>query len=305
MRKGINYEVGPFTRGKDLPVRELFDASVVRREMDIIKNDLHCDSIRISGQELSRLYSASEFALQQGLEVWFSPELTDASEKETLEYIKECAITAQKLQSFSSNVIFVLGSELTVFMSGFIEGRTPFDRIKTLMKPARLIKNTLLRGPYQKRFEIFLAKAVSVVRDYFYGRITYAAGSWENADWSLFDFIGINYYRDILNKYTFREDIKKYFIYRKPVVILKFGCGTYKGAEDRGSYSWAMIDRKKKPSQLKKGFVRDEDNQAECLTDLLTIFKNENVNGAFVYTFESPYYLHSENPAFDLDTCKL
>jgi hypothetical protein len=301
MRKGINYDVGTLMKGKEIS-KEVFDPAIVKREMDIIKNDLHCDSIRISGQDIERLTIASAFALEQGLEVWFSPELVNASEKEMLEYLKESAVAAQKLQNRFAGMIFVLGSEMTVNMRGFIDGREPFDRIKILMKPMHLLISNFMNGSYQQRFEAFLSKAVSVIRDNFYGKITYAAGSWENTDWSLFDFVGINYYRDILNRATFREDLEKYFIYKKPVVVLEFGCGTYKGAEDRGSYGWAVIDRRKKPYRLKEGFERDEDNQAGCLVDLLTVFKEENVNGAFVYTFESPSYTYSDNPEFNLDT---
>jgi len=147
MRKGINYEVGPFTRGKDLPVRELFDASVVRQEMDIIKNDLHAipsgsramnypGFISLRNMLCSRVWSMvfawADWRLREGNSGIFKRVRHNGSE--TAKVFFEC-------------FIFVLGSELTVFMSGFIEGRTPFDRIKTLMKPARLMKNTLLKGP--------------------------------------------------------------------------------------------------------------------------------------------------------------
>ncbi len=60
-RKGINYDIGTYTRGKNgLSSREIFDPVVVKREIQIIKHDLHCNAIRISGQEISRLILASE-----------------------------------------------------------------------------------------------------------------------------------------------------------------------------------------------------------------------------------------------------
>ena len=67
--KGINYDVGTLTVSKDSSSREIFDLLIVQREIEIIKNDLHCTAIRISGQELTRLLLASECALRQGLEV--------------------------------------------------------------------------------------------------------------------------------------------------------------------------------------------------------------------------------------------
>ncbi|GIM47719.1 hypothetical protein DNHGIG_32680 [Collibacillus ludicampi] len=48
-RKGINYDVGTFTRGKESSSRDRFDPHIVQREMEIIKNDLHCNAVRISG----------------------------------------------------------------------------------------------------------------------------------------------------------------------------------------------------------------------------------------------------------------
>lgn len=90
-RKGINYDVGTFTRGKETSSRDIFDPVTVQREIQIIKNDLHCNAIRISGQEVARLTMAAEFALQQGLEVWFAPAYIDADEQETLTYFAECA----------------------------------------------------------------------------------------------------------------------------------------------------------------------------------------------------------------------
>jgi hypothetical protein len=93
-RKGINYDVGTNTRGKESSSRDLFNPAIVKREMEIIKNDLHCNAIRISGKDLGRLTMAAEFAIQQGLEIWFSPAFNDATEQETLAYFAECAKAA-------------------------------------------------------------------------------------------------------------------------------------------------------------------------------------------------------------------
>jgi hypothetical protein len=107
-RKGINYDVGTFTRGKNAASsRDEFTPAIIKREMEIIKNDLHCNAIRISGQDLSRLTVAAQYAIEQGLEVWFSPALIDAPEKETLSYFAECAKAAEKLREQSPQIIFV------------------------------------------------------------------------------------------------------------------------------------------------------------------------------------------------------
>ncbi|WP_243450461.1 abortive infection protein [Desulfosporosinus sp. Sb-LF] len=300
-RKGINYDIGTFTRGKESSSRDIFDPVIVQREMEIIKNDLHCNAVRISGQDIARLTTAAEYALQQGLEVWFSPAFVDANEQETLTYFAECAKAAERLRSQSPRIIFVAGCEFTFFMKGLVEGNTAFDRIGTFMKPWRLLKSTILKGPFNKRLNEFLAKATTVVRENFHGQLTYASGPWENVDWSLFDIVGIDYYCESHNKKSYQEKLRAYFKYSKPVVILEFGCCTYQGAEDRGGYGWAIVDRSKTPCQLKGEYIRDESVQANYLLELLDIFKAENVEGAFVFTFVSPTYPYHENCLYDLD----
>ena len=69
-RKGVCYDVGRAMGGNWRPI---FDPKIVHRELEIIKNDLHCNAVRICGLDINRLMKASEDALQQGLEVWLSP----------------------------------------------------------------------------------------------------------------------------------------------------------------------------------------------------------------------------------------
>ena len=79
--RGINYDIGtPFR--KDELSRPDFDEPVMRKEIEIIKNDLHCNAIRISGFDIQRLSRTAQFALEQGLQVWLSPAYTDATHEE-------------------------------------------------------------------------------------------------------------------------------------------------------------------------------------------------------------------------------
>lgn len=86
----------------------------------------------------------------------------------------------------------------------------------------------------------------------------------------------------------------------KPI-LTEFGCCTYVGAEDQGSMGWRVIDRDAQPWRLKKPLVRNEGVQARYLTDLLSLFEDEGMEGAFVFTFVSPSYPYSVGPDFDLD----
>ena len=51
--KGINYDSGFLSAGTS--THEPFDADVVRREMQIIRDDLHCTAVRITGGHPDRL----------------------------------------------------------------------------------------------------------------------------------------------------------------------------------------------------------------------------------------------------------
>lgn len=86
-RKGVNDDIG--THLGNWNSRPVFDLTVARRELEIIRNDLHCNAVRISRQEVERLTQATPIAQEMGLEVWFSPLLYDKSADETLAYILE------------------------------------------------------------------------------------------------------------------------------------------------------------------------------------------------------------------------
>jgi len=76
--KGVSYDVG---RVMGFNWHPNFDPKVVYRELEIIKTDLHCNSVRICGLSIDRLMVAAEDALLLGLEVWFSPEMWDKNQK--------------------------------------------------------------------------------------------------------------------------------------------------------------------------------------------------------------------------------
>ena len=64
-RKGVCYDVGRVMMGSNW--RPNFDPKVIHRELEIIKNDLHCNAVRICGLDIDRLVTASQNALAQGL----------------------------------------------------------------------------------------------------------------------------------------------------------------------------------------------------------------------------------------------
>src|SRR6266508_435289 len=106
-RKGINYDVG-IEFHHDYMSRPTFDAFSMQRELEIIRNDLHCNASGISGTNIDRFMVTTEDALKQALEVWLSPHLHDQDPQTTLEYTIKCA-AAEKLRQQWPQIVFILG----------------------------------------------------------------------------------------------------------------------------------------------------------------------------------------------------
>jgi hypothetical protein len=100
-RKGVIYDVGTVYAGR-LNTRPVFDAAVTRRELEIIKDDLHCNAVRIRGQDLGRLMTAAE-VLRRRFPGW---------------------------------LVVSVGSEATLFVKGIVAGRTITKRLATLFRDA-------------------------------------------------------------------------------------------------------------------------------------------------------------------------
>ena len=266
------------------------------------KNDLHCNAVRICGQDIDRLVIAGQDALEQGLEVWVSPELWDNSPEDTLDYVAEAAKRAEELRKHRpGQVIFSVGSELTLFMQGILEGDTFLER---LHQPS--FAEQIRSGAHNAPLDAFLAKADDAVRQVLKGNVTYASVPLETVDWGRFDFVAVDPYRDARIRDRFTDLLRRFFAHGRPVVITEFGCCTYRGAADAGGMGWAIVDLDiaelgKRPPELNGEYVRDEAEQAEELTDLLTIFDDSDVDGAFVFTFVAPTSPYSDDPRYGLD----
>ena len=198
-------------------------------------------------------------------------------------------------------VVFVMGCETTVFNSGFVPGDDQMERMRTIMDPAGLVGNGVSLDELVRRFEASMADNLAAVRAAFGGPVTYASGPWEPVDWSGFDIVGVDLYRDAANRNTYAQQLAAYFATGRPVVVTEFGCCAYRGAPDRGAMGWAIVDRDARPPRLRESVVRDEQVQADELRDLVRILDRAGVDGAFWFTFAGFEYPHSEDPWYDLD----
>src|SRR5262249_59334183 len=93
---GINYDTGFLSA--DTSTHEPFDPDVVRREMRIIRNDLHCTAVRITGGNPDRLETAATHAADAGLEVWLCPFTNGLTQDELLALLADCAERAERLR---------------------------------------------------------------------------------------------------------------------------------------------------------------------------------------------------------------
>jgi hypothetical protein len=293
--RGINYDTG-FRPGGRIS-RERFDREVVRREMRVIAEDLHCTAVRVSGGDAERLAVAARCAAEAGLEVWFAPFPCELTPAETLPLFDVCAGHAEDLRRGGAEVVFVTGCELSLFGAGFLPGENVYDRLEGVMSGA-----PATRAAFEdaiRRFGAFLTEAAATVRARFGGPVTYASGPWEPVDWSPFDLVAVDAYRDDGNAASYRAALREHFAHGKPVAVTEFGCCAYRGAAGRGSAGWMIVDHDE--DTVRGEYVRDESEQVRYLRELLEVFEEEGVDAAFWFTFAGYRLPHRPDPRLDLD----
>lgn len=299
---GISYDTGIVRNGMN--GREPFDPEVVKRELQIIRDDLHCTAVRIIGGDPDRLETAAAHAADLGLEVWFSPFTPiDLTRDEMLSLLADCADRAERIRRQGAEVVLVAGGELSLLIKGFLPGGTIDDRIRLLDEPQRLRE---LLAAVPARINDFLGKAVAVVRERFGGKVTYASIQFEGVDWTPFDFLSVDLYRTAEIAGRFRDGVRALVAQGKPVAITEFGTATYRGAGDKGARAGEIVEWDAAgvtPLRLTGDYVRDEEEQARYLRELLDVFEGEGVDSAFVFTFANHAWRHRPDgdPREDLD----
>lgn len=313
-RRGVTYDTGTVFSGRGrggIPTRPRLDLATAERELQIVRDDLHCNAVRLIGRDVDRLVQVAERALALGLEVWLSPALWGKPADQTLHYCVSAAERAERLrQQHPDRFVLVLGSELTLFMHGIVPGRDfgartreAFTRIKAGDHSAN------------DRLNDFLGHASTAVRGVYHGPLTYASLVWEDVDWDRFDLIGVDHYRDARIKDRYADMLQPLLALGKPVVNTEFGMRTYQGAESGGGELGVGIADQMRVvlhhllpfagrfvrERLKGDYVRDEAMQARELAETLTILDASGVDGAFVAEFVTAGATFSEEPRYDLD----
>ena len=215
-----------------------------------------------------------------------------------LNHLAEVARAAEQLRKQHAHVTLNIGCELSIFMSGIIPRQNFLQRASWLGSWWWV---WMLFPRFRHRLNVHLRKATAVARSHFEGQMTYGAGIWENIDWSMFDLVGLNYYRESSNQSSYMTDLRSFHSYNKPIVITEFGCCSFQGANKLGGSGDTIVDYTKLMPTLKGLYTRDEQVQADYLVDLLNIYKAENIYGAFVFEFTEPSHPYSPDPRHDLD----
>jgi hypothetical protein len=268
--------------------------------MDAIARDLGCAAVRITGGDLERLTIAARCAAEAGLEVWLSPFPCELDTDGMLAFFEQSAGVAEGLRKrYRSEVVFVAGCEASVFGRGFLPGENSYVRMNQLSAPS-----PELFAEYPKmlaRFNAFLATATAVVRKRFAGPITYASGQWEQVDWTPFDLVSIDAYRDRSNAGSLGQQLAALQSHGKTVAVTEFGCCTWRGAANRGASGWMIVKGEAERQELDGEYVRDENEQVEYLQELLGVYERQGINTAFWYTFASWNRPYRQNVREDLD----
>ncbi|MEV4670725.1 hypothetical protein AB0K34_03640 [Actinomadura sp. NPDC049382] len=299
--KGITYDTGFIRNGQNS--REHFDPALAERELRIIRDDLHCNAVRVTGGDPARLELAATLAADLGLEVWFSPYPLELTTEEMLTLFADCAERAERLRLRGAEVVFVAGAELSLMNKGFLPGDSLDERVELLSRPKGLRE---LVTEASGRVNAFLGDAVKLVRERFGGRVTYAAIHLDFVDWTPFDIVSMDLYRSADIADRFAEGVRALVAQGKPVAITEFGSSCFRGAGDVGARGLEIVEYDEDtgaPVRLDGEYTRDEAGQAAYLSESLDVFEAEGVDSAFVFIFALYDHPHRPggDPRYDLD----
>lgn len=299
-QRGVMYDVGvSYAPGQSS--RERWDPEVVRRELRVIRDELHADAVLVIGMDVARLDECAATALDLGLFVWIQPRVVDASADDVIAHLTAVARVAQRRHTDAPGRVGLnVGCELSVFSSGILPGDDMGERAHALET------GQAARPGVHGRLNELLDRAVTAARSEFDGPLSYGAGSWERVDWEPFDVVGLDHYLDDSTRSTYVAQLRRHRRAGKPVVVFEFGCCSYEGAERLGggggwNQDWSDLDDRR----LDGDYVRDEQVQATYLGKLIDVLDAEAIDGAFVCMFIEADHPTSSDPRRDLDMASL
>ncbi|WP_217239875.1 abortive phage infection protein [Streptomyces sp. AC555_RSS877] len=294
--RGLRHHGVVYTVGAGETPGTAFSTARMRADVRAIREDLHADTLDVTGDGVERLTATAAEAAERGLHVWLQPTLGDVPERDILEHLAETGRFAERLRRQGASVDLSVGCEFWLFVPGIVPGENVLERIENLRN------GTVDWELMQRRLDRFTAKAAQVGRSVFRGRLSYAAAQDDTVDWNLFDVVGIDYYSSFRDRGAYVRELRKFLRWGKPLAITEFGTCTYVGAPEAGGMGWGIVDYEKDPPEIKGDPVRSERVQAAYLTDLLDVFESMGLYAAMAFEFVSPDAPHRpDDPRHDLD----
>ncbi|MDE3248559.1 MAG: hypothetical protein KGO82_07870 [Bacteroidota bacterium] len=296
--RGVTYDTGFINNG--VTTKELFDETTIAREMEIIKDHLHCNAVRITGGDADRLEKTAILAASAGLEVWYCPFTCDLDIQELQNFLLDAATRAEKIRASGASIVFLTGSEISLTTKGFFSGDSFNDRVASLKDPLQLrTKMPSMRAAIAD----FFNRTIPLIRERFHGKISYASLPFESVDWSLFDIIATDgAYKTAANAAIYEQAMINFASQGKPAAITEFGCGSYeRAAANAGQGIWMVEWKDGRPIQLKEPLKRDEGEQVRYMLESLETFQKANMDAVFLTCFASYHLPFREDPLLDLD----
>ncbi|MFF4685237.1 abortive phage infection protein [Streptomyces sp. NPDC001307] len=295
-QRGLRHHGVVYTVGEGETPGTAFSAARMRKDIRAIRDELHADTVDVTGDGVERLTATAAEAAERGLRVWLQPTLGDVPERDILEHLAETGRFAERLRRQGAAVDLSVGCEFWLFVPGIVPGETVFERIRNLRD------GTVDPVAVQRRLDRFTAKAAAVGRSVFHGRLSYAAAQDDEVDWRLFDIVGIDYYSYFPHKADYLRELSRYLRWGKPLAITEFGTCAYVGAPRTAGMGWDVVDFDKKPPEIKGDLVRSERTQAACLMQLLDVFSSMDLYAVMAFEFVTPDAPHRPgDPRHDLD----
>lgn len=94
-------------------------------------------------------------------------------------------------------------------------------------------------------------------------------------------------YRDASTADLLESGLRALVSHGRPAAVTEFGCAPYRGAAAIASRADQVVewDERGRPTGFTRTVVRDEQEQADYLRDLLGVYGKYGLDAAFVYTF--------------------
>ncbi|WIN00223.1 hypothetical protein ACTOB_003917 [Actinoplanes oblitus] len=295
---GMNYDTGFVSAGST--THEPFDPDTVRNDLRVIRDELHCDAVRITGGVQDRLELTARLAAEIGLEVWYCPFTNGLDRDGLMAFVLDGAERAERLRRSGASVVYLAGSEISIFTDGFLPGRDLAERMALFSDPMRMREAI---PAARAAVRDFFAEAVPAVRERFGGLVGYASIPLEGVDGAPFDIIASDAgYRDATNSAVFPQTLAAAVGQGKPYAVTEFGCCTFRGAPDvAGRTEPVTFDEHGRAVKLTAALERDEEGQARYIIDLLRDYEAGGVEAAFVYTFANRHLPSTGDPEHDYD----